>query len=195
MDPAMMQQLMAAMGQGGGEEGGEGGGGGGMDMASLQAMLGGMGGGGGGADPAQQMAQKNQADNAAKNAGEQDGGVDGKSWKWEQTSKYGEVSCVASRTLCDRSLRKEPRTRLPRRQSEVIVRFPLETPATKKDVKVVFKAASLQVSVAGEELINGALSGTVQIDDCTWCLVEKGSELQVLLALAEDVKWPDLLAK
>ena len=78
--------------------------------------------------------------------------------RWEQSSKYGE--------------------------SEVIVRFALAAPATKKDVKVVFKAAALQVSVAGEELINGKLFGGIQIDDCTWCLVEKGSELQVLLALA-----------
>ena len=34
---------------------------------------------------------------------------------------------------------------------------------------------------------------TITIDDSTWCLVEKGSELQVMLALAQDVKWPTLL--
>merc|ERR1719424_651900 len=115
-------------------------------MAALQAMLGGMGGGGGGPEQQQQQAaQRNQADAAAKNAGEQEGGDDGNKYKWEQSSKYGE--------------------------SEVIVRFALATPATKKDVKVVFKAAALQVSVAGDELINGKLFGGIQIDDCTWCLV------------------------
>jgi len=169
-DPAMMEKLMAAMGKGGGE-GGEGGGeGGGMDMAALQAMLGGMGGGGmggmGGGGPEadmQRKAQANQSAAAEKNAGE----VDSDTFKWEQTSKYGE--------------------------SEIIVRFPLETPATKKDVKVVFKARELKVTVAGVELMNGKTAGTITIDDSTWCLVEKGSELQLLLALAEDVKWKTLL--
>jgi hypothetical protein len=141
-------------------------------MAALQAMLGGMGGmngmdmGGMGGDPetsAKRKAQMNQQDAAAKNAGE----LDEKTYKWEQTSKYGE--------------------------SEIIVRFPLATPATKKDVKVVFKARELKVSVSGEELLSGRLAGTITIDDCTWCLVEKGSELQLLLALAEDVKWGTLL--
>lgn len=166
MDPDMMAKLMGAMG------GGAGGGGGGMDMAALQAMLGGMGGmngmdmGGMGGDPetsAKRKAQMNQQDAAAKNAGE----LDEKTYKWEQTSKYGE--------------------------SEIIVRFPLATPATKKDVKVVFKARELKVSVSGEELLSGRLAGTITIDDSTWCLVEKGSELQLLLALAEDVKWGTLL--
>lgn len=159
---------MSAMGKGG--EGGEGGEGG-MDMAKLQAMLGGMGGGGMGGGPeadAQRIARQNQEAAAAKNAGENEGGADGKSFKWEQTSKYGE--------------------------SEIIVRFALATPATKKDVKVVFKAKELKVTVAGETLIDGKTFGTVTIDDCTWCLVEKGSELQCLLALAEDVKWDSLLA-
>merc|ERR1711935_967602 len=114
-----------------------------------------------------QAAQRNQADAAAKNAGKEEGGADGKKNKYEQTSKYGE--------------------------SEIIVRFALETPATKKDVKVVFKATTLQVTVAGEEVLNGKLFGRVQTDDCTWCLVEKGAELQVLLALASDTKWSSLM--
>merc|ERR1712216_1027595 len=100
---------------------------------------------------------------AEKNAGEQAG--DG--YQWEQTSKYGE--------------------------SEIIVRFALSAPATKKDVKVVFKARELKVTVAGEELLSGKTFGTIAIDDSTWCLVEKGSELQLLLALAEDTKWATLL--
>merc|ERR1712097_232516 len=132
--------------------------------------MGGMPGMGGASTPEMEMrqaAQKNQADSAAKNAGESEGGADGKTWKWEQTSKYGE--------------------------SEIIVRFTLATPATKKDVKVVFKAKELKVTVAGEELMNGKTFGTITIDDSTWCLVEKGTELQLLLALAEDKKWDTLL--
>ena len=115
----------------------------------------------------QRQAQANQQAAAAKNAGEAEGGADGKTWKWEQTSKYGE--------------------------SEIIVRFALEAAATKKDVKVVFKAKALKVTVAGETLIDGKTFGTMTIDDCTWCLVEKGTELQVMLALAEDIKWDTLL--
>jgi len=160
------------IGGSGGSGGGEGGGGG-MDMAALQAMLGGLGGGGGGlgGGPEAEMrrqAQANQAAQAEKNSGEADGGADGKAYKWEQTSKYGE--------------------------SEIIVRFPLKTPVTKKDVKVTFKAKALLVVVAGEELLSGATFGTVSVDDSTWCLVEKGSELQLLLGLALDEKWTSLLA-
>ena len=97
-DPAMMEQLMKAMGGGGGSGGGEGGGGG-MDMAALQAMLGGLGGGGGGlgGGPEAEMrrqAQANQAAQAEKNSGEADGGADGKAYKWEQTSKV----CATSPT-------------------------------------------------------------------------------------------------
>jgi len=161
----MMEKLMAALGNGGGGDGGAGG----MDMASLQAMLGGGGMGGGGPEAdMRRQAQANQQAAAAKNAGEAEGGANGKTWRWEQTSKYGE--------------------------SEIIVRFPLAAPAVKKDVKVVFKARHLKVSVAGEDLIDGKTFGTVAIDDSTWCLVENRTELQLLLALAEDVKWDSLLA-
>lgn len=164
-DPAMMEKLMAAMGKGGDGDGA----GGGMDMAALQAMLGGMGGGmgmGGGPEAdMKRQAQENQQAAADKNAGEVE--EEGQTWKWEQTSKYGE--------------------------SEIIVRFPLESPATKKDVKVLFKAKEIKVTVAGVELMNGKTFGTITIDDSTWCLVEKGTELQLLLALAEDTKWNSLL--
>ena len=128
--------------------------------------MGGMGGMGGGPEAAaQQTAQRNQAAAAEKNAGEQAG--DG--FHWEQTSKYGD--------------------------SEIIVRFELATPATKKDVKVVFKAKELKVTVAGAELMSSKLFGTITIDESTWTLVEKGSELQVLLALAEDTKWKTLVVE
>ena len=79
-DPAMMEKLMAALGQ----QGGEGGEGGGMDIASMMAGMGGMSGMGTGGGPEQQQqqaAQRNQADAAAKNAGEVDGGAEGKKYK------------------------------------------------------------------------------------------------------------------
>ena len=66
MDPAMMEKMMAAMGQGKDGEGG----GGGLDMASLQAMMGGMGGMGGGGGGAEadlrRQSQANQQAHAAK---------------------------------------------------------------------------------------------------------------------------------
>ena len=75
------------------------------------------------------------------------------------------------------------------------MRFELATPATKKDVKVVFKAKELKVTVGGAELMSSKLFGTITIDESTWTLVEKGSELQVLLALAEDTKWKTLVVE
>ena len=39
-----------------------------------------------------------------------------------------------------------------------------------------------------------ALGGKVYPDECTWCLAEKGSELQLMLACAGgDAKWASLL--
>ena len=42
--------------------------------------------------------------------------------------------------------------------------------ATKKDIKVKFKATSLFVATFGNTVIDGALGGKVEADDCTWCL-------------------------
>ena len=126
-----------------------------MDIASMMAGMGGMGGMGGGPEQQQQQAaQRNQADAAAKNAGEEEGGADGKKYK-----------CVAGGTVRTRVAphttaphhHRRPTTSLLRRyeqtskygESEIIVRFALETPATKKDVKVVFKATTLSVTVNG----------------------------------------------
>merc|ERR1719183_3127238 len=94
-------------------------------MAGMGGM-GGMGGGmGGPGADLQHESQQKQADHQEKNAGE----LDGEGYKWEQTSSGGE--------------------------SEVLVRFVLEKPATKKDVKVEFTAKALKVTVAGVELLNG----------------------------------------
>ena len=143
-DPAMMEKLMAALGKSG--EGGEGG----MDdIASMMANMGGMGG-----SPEQQAAQKNHADLAAKNAGEVEGGADGK--KYKCVARGTVRTCVAPRTFRTHIPRDPPPSLLRRYEqtskdgeSEIIVRFALQTPAAKKDVKVVFKAATLSVAVNG----------------------------------------------
>lgn len=164
MDPAMMQKFMASMGQGKDGEGG------GMDMNAMMSMMGGMGGMGGpsGAEgDMQRKSQANQQDHAANNAGEAEGGDEGKKFKWEQTSAGGE--------------------------STILVRFPLTATATKRDVKVVFKAKELKVTVHGDELMAGKTYGVVSVDDSTWCIGEEGRELQVLLAPAQDTKWQAVL--
>ena len=112
-------------------------------------------------------------------SGEAEGGADGKTYKWEQTSNGGE--------------------------SEVLVRFTLRAPATKKDVKVVFKVQGLKVTVAGETLFDGKTFGKIYPEECTWSLVEQTEssaysdrrelQLQVLLSLVADDKWQELCAK
>eukprot|EP00930_Biecheleria_cincta_P056261 TRINITY_DN42410_c0_g1_i1.p1 TRINITY_DN42410_c0_g1~~TRINITY_DN42410_c0_g1_i1.p1 ORF type:complete len:544 (-),score=147.14 TRINITY_DN42410_c0_g1_i1:251-1810(-) len=77
---------------------------------------------------------------------------------------------------------------------EVQVVFKLKKVATKKDVKVGFKTASLSVGVHGEVLLDGGIAGKVDTDDCTWCLANGGTELQVMLTKqsAKD-NWAGLL--
>ena len=137
---------MAALGKSG--EGGEGG------MDDIASMMANMGGGMGGS-PEQQAAQKNHADLAAKNAGEVEGGADGKKYKCVAGGTVR--TCVAPRTSRTRLATSHTRPTALRRyeqtskdgESEIIVRFALQTPAAKKDVKVVFKAATLSVAVNG----------------------------------------------
>mmetsp|Transcript_45696 Transcript_45696/g.116158 ORF Transcript_45696/g.116158 Transcript_45696/m.116158 type:complete len:114 (+) Transcript_45696:3-344(+) len=76
---------------------------------------------------------------------------------------------------------------------EVQVRIPADPPLAKKDVAVKFKRASLQVTVCGEAVIDGALAGPVEVDECTWCLAPGGVELQVMLTKQRDGEWPALL--
>lgn len=158
-----------------------------LDMGQIQKMLaaggGGMGAGGGGSGVGGASARqarptssdphrKAAAAEAEMNAGETEGGSGERKWKWEQTSKGGE--------------------------SEVMVRFPLgAAPVTKKEVQVVFKPKTLKVSVGDKVLLDGRTYGSTYPEDCTWCLVPvaDGHELQVLLALVENSKWHDLLAK
>merc|ERR1719205_172264 len=57
---------------------------------------------------------------------------------------------------------------------EMQVRLPQEVAITKKDVEVKFKRATLLVKVKGETVIDGALFGTVEVDECTWCIAPGG---------------------
>ena len=95
--------------------------------------------------------------------GEVDGGAGDTKWKWEM------------------------------KDDEIIVRIALDKPAKKTDLKVVFGSGTLKVEVFGETIIDGKLAGTVHGDESTWCLVEKGSELQILLSAATNDRWPSLL--
>merc|ERR1719203_1076780 len=63
---------------------------------------------------------------------------------------------------------------------EIQIRVPLESPASKNDISVKFKVASLSIAVRGESIIDGALAGKVEVDDCTWCLSSDKAELQVM---------------
>eukprot|EP00325_Prymnesiales_sp_UTEX-LB-985_P008847 CAMPEP_0174710172 /NCGR_PEP_ID=MMETSP1094-20130205/11883_1 /TAXON_ID=156173 /ORGANISM="Chrysochromulina brevifilum, Strain UTEX LB 985" /LENGTH=227 /DNA_ID=CAMNT_0015908939 /DNA_START=11 /DNA_END=694 /DNA_ORIENTATION=+ len=123
--------------------------------------------------------QRQPAAREGRNEGEAEGGADGKTWRWEQTNNGDE--------------------------SEILVRFRLQKPATKKEVKVGFKVQSLKVTVAGEDLFDSKLHGKLYPDECTWSLAEHTAserysseivhELQVLLSLADGAKWTDLCAK
>merc|ERR1712124_216417 len=75
---------------------------------------------------------------------------------------------------------------------EVQISLPLGEATQKKDVKVTFKLASLTVHVDGFPLLEGNLGGPVEVDECTWCLVNGGWELQVMLTKKTPKKWADL---
>merc|ERR1712032_547937 len=78
----------------------------------------------------------------------------------------------------------------------VHVRIAIEPPASgKKDVNVVFKATKLLVSIRGETVIDGALGGKVETDECTWCFSPAKDELQVMLpkVTGKTEKWNNLL--
>lgn len=76
---------------------------------------------------------------------------------------------------------------------EIQVSFKLSEKATKKDIKVAFKASSIEVLAHGEKLLDGNLDGKVEVDECTWCLAQGGSELQVMLTKKDEAKWKTLL--
>merc|ERR1719215_184287 len=76
---------------------------------------------------------------------------------------------------------------------EIQVRLPQEVAITKKDVEVKFKRATVLVKVKGETLIEGSLSGSVEVDECTWCIAPGGKELQVMLTKQQEADWPSFL--
>lgn len=77
---------------------------------------------------------------------------------------------------------------------EVQIAFTLPKAASKKDVKVQFKQSSILVQVHGDTLLQGSLQGKVEAEDCTWCLVNSGSELNVMLTKQnEKDQWANLL--
>merc|ERR1719174_2209249 len=76
---------------------------------------------------------------------------------------------------------------------EVQITFKLEESTTKKDVKVAFKSKTLAVAVSGKSLLDGSLSGEVDVEECTWCLAGGGSELQVMLTKNNTNSWKSLL--
>jgi len=82
------------------------------------------------------------------------------------------------------------------KSEEVHIRFPLDPPATKKDINVTFKSTTMKVVIRGETIIDGALGGKVDVDDCTWLLSPEKDELQVMLTKVEGKTeaWKDLLA-
>eukprot|EP00440_Ansanella_granifera_P065397 gb/GFBE01070928.1/.p1 GENE.gb/GFBE01070928.1/~~gb/GFBE01070928.1/.p1 ORF type:complete len:305 (+),score=84.59 gb/GFBE01070928.1/:1-915(+) len=61
----------------------------------------------------------------------------------------------------------------------------------KKLVKVVFSRQRLKVEVKGEVVIDSALAGTTNADECTWTLSD--GVVQLTLAKANEETWPELL--
>ena len=149
---------------GGGAEDGGFGGDGNFDMAKLQEMMAQMGGGAGGAGGMPGM-MGGGGGMPDLNAGVEKDGGDGKtSWKWEQSD------------------------------DEITVRIELSKPAKKADLKVSFAPGSISVTVFGDTVFDkAALAGRVYSDECSWCIAEKGTELQLLLAPVGDAKWSSLL--
>merc|ERR1712137_302128 len=78
---------------------------------------------------------------------------------------------------------------------ELQIRCPMEVKTTKKDVSVQFRRSSLKVTVRGNDLLHGNLAGTVDVDDCTWCLAPSGLELQIMLTKQNDSPWAQLLVQ
>lgn len=165
-EPDMPDMEAMMGGMGGGDDGD--GGMGGMDMNALMEMMGKGGGKGGGMDMASMMGMGGMGGKAAgKGAPEEEVEKKGEKWIWSQKGE------------------------------EVHVRFPLDPPATnKKDVAVTFKSTSLKVIIRGETIIDGAVGGKVDADDCTWCLSPAKDELQVMLTkvAGKTEAWRDLLA-
>ena len=42
-------------------------------------------------------------------------------------------------------------------------------------------------------IIDGKLEGSVHADECTWCIAEKGAELQIMLVATSGNRWVSLM--
>lgn len=147
-----------------GGEGGEGGAGG-MDMSALMSMLGGKGGGKGGmGDMMGGMGGKGGGKGQPEAKDDTEKAGDGGKYHWQQKGE------------------------------EVQIRFPMEVKVNKKEIVVKFKRASLNVTIKGEVVLDGALGGGVEVDECTWCIAPDGMELQVMLTKQDEADWRSLLA-
>ncbi|CAE8681750.1 unnamed protein product [Polarella glacialis] len=166
-----MSNLMSMLGG----KGGGGGPGGGMDMSAMMSMLGGMGGGGGMGGMGGGMGGMGGM------MGGKGGGMGGKGAGGGEDKDEGEKAAA------------DGKYHWQQKGEEIQVRFPSETALTKKDVSVKFKRASLQVTVQGVIMLDGALKGTVEVDECTWCLAPGGTELQVMLTKQSEGDWASLM--
>ena len=156
-----------------------GGKGGEPDMAGMEAMLKGMGGGKGGGEGG-------EPDMAALMEMLGKGGMGGMGGgKGGMGGGKGQEDPNAERE-------EEGGWKWSQKGDEIQVTVPLPEATTKKDIAVVFKAASLKVTVKGEVKLEGALSDKVETDECTWCLSSDKTELNVMLTKIKDGNWAKL---
>ncbi|CAK0892371.1 unnamed protein product, partial [Prorocentrum cordatum] len=80
-----------------------------------------------------------------------------------------------------------------KKSNDVYIRIPQDLPISKKDVSVIFKRSSLSIAIKGETIIDGKLRGTVDVDDCTWCILNGGTDVEVMLTKQTEDRWRTLL--
>ncbi|CAK0892370.1 unnamed protein product, partial [Prorocentrum cordatum] len=51
----------------------------------------------------------------------------------------------------------------------------------------------LSIAIKGETIIDGKLRGTVDVDDCTWCILNGGTDVEVMLTKQTEDRWRTLL--
>merc|ERR1719387_869810 len=159
----------------------------GPDMAGLESMMGGMGGlgGEGGAGGMDMSALMSMLGKGGGKGGDM-GGMGGMMGKGGGKGEANESEQAG----------KDGKWHWQQKGEEIQVRIPLDPPATKKDISVKFKSASLAVTVRGETVLDGNLCGKVEVDECTWCLTPAKDELQVMLTkvAGKTDSWPSLIA-
>ena len=69
-----------------------------------------------------------------------------------------------------------------------LIQTALKVPLTLR-LQVTFTSSTIKVVVAGVELLAGKTFATHHADEATWCIADKGMELQVLLCPSLDDKW------